>query len=166
MAALDIEGLLRHLQESSIDYVVIGGVAVSIHGAVRATKDLDIVPDPTGSNLDRLAAALRAIGARWSNTGDFDPDGFPVQPDEEGLRAGGSFELVTDLGQLDVLQTASGLPEDGYATLVAAARVARYGDLAIRVCSLEHLRAMKAAGGRPRDIQDLADLAIAHPEDA
>jgi hypothetical protein len=68
MAALDIEGLLCHLQESSIEYVVIGGVAVSIHGAVRATKDLDIVPDPAGSNLDRLAAALRAIGARCSLT--------------------------------------------------------------------------------------------------
>jgi hypothetical protein len=37
--------------------------------------------------------------------------------------------------------------------------------LDVQVCSLAKLRAMKRAAGRPRDLQDLADLAIAHGED-
>ncbi len=35
------------------------GVAVGVHGFVRATKDLGIVPDPTPDNLARLARLLK-----------------------------------------------------------------------------------------------------------
>jgi len=33
-----------------------------------------------------------------------------------------------------------------------------------KVCSLQHLRLMKRTAGRGQDLQDLRDLAIAHPE--
>lgn len=42
--ALDPLPLLKHLHEHGVDYIVIGGLAVSAHGHVRPSKDLDIVP--------------------------------------------------------------------------------------------------------------------------
>ena len=36
-----------------------GGIAVQVHGHVRMTNDLDLIPAPTPENLKRLAAALR-----------------------------------------------------------------------------------------------------------
>jgi len=38
--------------------------------------------------------------------------------------------------------------------------------IAVRTASLSHLRDMKRAAGRPQDLQDLADLAIAHPDES
>jgi hypothetical protein len=47
--------LLLALTRAQIGFIVIGGVAVGVHGFVRATKNLDIVPDPSPENLARLA---------------------------------------------------------------------------------------------------------------
>jgi len=50
--------LLLTLTNAQVKFIVIGGVAVGVHGFVRATKDLDIVPDPTPENLAQLARVL------------------------------------------------------------------------------------------------------------
>ncbi len=64
--------------------------------------------------------------------------------------------MVTELGQVDVLQ---GLPQvPAFAALDAEARTVDLGGVAVRVCSLEHLLAMKRAGNRPRDHDDLEVL--------
>ncbi len=53
--------LLLTLNRAGVDFIVIGGVAVGVHGFIRATKDLDIVPDPDPANLDRLARVHGAV---------------------------------------------------------------------------------------------------------
>jgi hypothetical protein len=50
---LDLGGLLRALVDADIRFVVIGGIAVAAHRVVRATEDVDIVPEPEGANLTR-----------------------------------------------------------------------------------------------------------------
>ena len=57
----DLAGLVRELAEARIRYIVIGGIAVAAHAFVRATEDLDIVPDPTPTNLDELCNMLVRI---------------------------------------------------------------------------------------------------------
>ena len=44
----DFAGLLRVLNESGVEFIVIGGVAAAIHGAIRTTRDLDVVYARTG----------------------------------------------------------------------------------------------------------------------
>jgi hypothetical protein len=56
--ALDPVPLLRHLREHGVEHIAIGGLAVSAHGHVRTSQDLDVVPNPVHENLERLAAAL------------------------------------------------------------------------------------------------------------
>jgi hypothetical protein len=54
--ALDPLPLLRFLYERGVEHIVIGGVAVSAHGFVRPSEDLDIVPNPSAENLMKQAA--------------------------------------------------------------------------------------------------------------
>ena len=167
-APLDVSHLLRELKMSGVEHVLIGGLAVNAHGVIRSTKDIDICPSPDADNLERLATLLRRLGVRQLGVGD---DGFadhelPFDPTRaEDLSEGGNFRLETPLGVLDIMQWVSGIEaERAYTTLASDARTAKAFGIEIQVCSLEHLRQMKRSAGRPQDLQDLIDLAAAHPE--
>lgn len=166
-AEIDPEALLRHFAEAGLQYVVIGGVAVNAHGVLRATKDLDICPDPARDNLSRLASILRDLDAAQIGMEDFDAGELPFDPTRvDDLAQGGNFRLSTRLGDLDVMQWVSGIPGDlAYPTLVSEVETIELPGVEIPVCSLAHLRAMKRAAGRPQDLQDLADLAIAQGDE-
>ena len=53
-----------------VDSLVVGGVAAALHGAPRLTFDLDIVPEASEANVDRLAAAMQALDARVREPGE------------------------------------------------------------------------------------------------
>jgi hypothetical protein len=158
--ALDPAPLLRFLHEREIAHIVVGGFAVNAHGYIRVTKDLDIVPSPTEKNLERLAQALRELDATILDTGDFKPEELPADPtNAAGLALGGNFCLRTNLGRLDVMQWLSGIETDDlYAVFDPEAAEGNLEGVPVRVCGLEHLRAMKRAAGRPQDLVDLRQL--------
>jgi hypothetical protein len=154
------DDLLVALTDANVEFVVIGGVAVGVHGFVRATKDLDIVPDPAAENLERLASLLAKIDAQHVGLEDFLPDEFPYDPtDPEQLAEGANFRLETSHGPLDVLQWVSGVEADqAYPELAEQALTVLFRDTEIRICGIEHLRAMKQAAGREQDLADLRKL--------
>lgn len=155
------DDLLLALIEAQVDFVVIGGVAVGVHGFVRATKDLDIVPGPHPENMQRLAHLLSEIHAQHVGLGDFSPEEFPFDPtDPVQLGEGANFRLETDLGGLDILQWVAGIDSEvAYEELAPCALLVAFRGKEIQVCSLDHLRAMKRAAARPQDLQDLERLA-------
>jgi hypothetical protein len=55
--------VISSLNEAGVDYVVIGGVAMNLHGLVRATEDLDVFIRPDPENVERLRRALRTLWA-------------------------------------------------------------------------------------------------------
>lgn len=154
---LQAEQLLRVLAHHRVDVVVIGGFALSAHGVVRGTKDVDVVPDPDGENLARLAEALRALDAEVMLADDFDPAELGLQPDEAGLQLGGNWVLRTRLGRLDVMQDVPGMKD--YDALWARS-VPRDvpGAGTFRFAGVDDLIAMKVAAGRPQDQIDVASL--------
>ncbi len=163
---LDGAELFRRLDAAGVDYVVVGGFAVIAHGVVRATKDVDVCPAPDRDNLERLATLLRDLNARQIGQDEFDADEFPYDPTEPAeLALGGNFLVETDVGRLDIMQWLSGVEDDAYHVLVADAVEAEAFGVRIRVASLTALRRMKAAAGRPQDLEDLRRLAIAHGDD-
>jgi hypothetical protein len=150
--------LMEALVGTGVRFILIGGLAVGVHGAVRATRDMDIVPDPDPANLTRLAALLRDLEAQQIGV---DTDLLPYRAtDPDGLAAGGSFQLATIHGQLDVMQESDVIP--AYRTLAEEAVEIDWRGHRIRVCSLRHLREMKRAADRPLDRLDLDALAEAH----
>ncbi len=153
MSQLDLRALLQALNDQDVHFIVIGGVAVGAHGYVRATMDLDLVPDPDPENLDRLIAALDSLQATLPTVG-----GRPFDPtsDAMAIRRGSNVTADTEYGALDVVQLAQGVP--GYSELVRDAVESELLGIPVQVCSLTRLREMKQAQGRPQDQADLANL--------
>ena len=53
--------VLQALEQTGVEYVVIGGVALNLHGLPRTTEDLDIFVAPNVDNIERLKTALRSV---------------------------------------------------------------------------------------------------------
>jgi hypothetical protein len=146
----DLAGLLAALHDGDVQFVVIGAVAVGAHGHIRATQDLDIVPEPRHANLDRLGNVLVVLDARLS--ADL-RRGLDAEL-RHALYAGRNLTLTTKLGDLDIVQRLPGIPP--WSELAADAEQTTLGDVPLAVCSREHLIAMKQAR---RSLQDQADVA-------
>ena len=56
------ENLLGKLLEKQVRFLVIGGLAVNLHGVPRMTADIDIAVEFSPTNVDRLLEALRELG--------------------------------------------------------------------------------------------------------
>lgn len=158
MSVPSFDQLLARLVEADVRFVVIGGLALGSWGVIRGTKDCDIVPDPAPENLDKLARLVVELGGHVQL-------GESLLGSEPSivatLRGGERALIVTRLGDLDVVQGLDGvLP---YAELRASAINVELAGVTVPVCALEHLRGMKRAAGRPRDLVDLDDLDAAQP---
>lgn len=61
---MDLSEILRVLKsfaEHGVDYVLIGGVALNLHGIGRPTEDIDFFVSPTAENVSRIQRALQAV---------------------------------------------------------------------------------------------------------
>ena len=145
--------LLRRLAEADVEFVVVGGLAMSAWGVVRGTKDVDVVVAPNVENLKKVAEVAVAAGGHVQQ-GEALLD-TPVSI-AAALATGEQVPIETDLGRLDVVQGLDGVPS--YEELRSRAREAEILGVTVAVCSIDDLKAMKRAAGRTRDLADLEDL--------
>ena len=145
--------LLRHLAEAEAEFVVVGGLAVNAWGAVRGTKDVDVVIAPEIDNLKRVAKVAVEAGGRVQKGEALLGSAISIA---SALASGEQVAIETDLGRLDVVQGLDGVPS--YAELRSRASEAKILGVAVAVCSIEDLKGMKRAAGRTRDLADLEDL--------
>jgi predicted nucleotidyltransferase len=156
---LRLRELLERLIEAEVRFVLVGGLAVNAWGYLRATRDVDVVPDPAPENLTRLDALLCELGGRVDVGGRL----LDATSISTFLRIGDRTLVTTDLGDVDVLQ---GLPQvPSFATLDERAADVDIDGLVVRVCSLEHLLEMKRSSDRPRDRDDIDALEAAQSGD-
>jgi hypothetical protein len=155
LSELDLRALLQALHDQDVRFIVIGGVAVGAHGYIRATADLDLVPDPDPTNLERLVTALGSLEATLPTAEGrpFDPEG-----DAGTVQRGANVTAETKFGGLDIVQIAQGVP--GYVVLERDAVESDLLGVPVRICSLSRLREMKEAQGRAQDRADLENLPL------
>jgi hypothetical protein len=147
--ATDLRKLIEALAGASVDFVVVGGVAVVAHGHVRATLDLDVCYCRTSENLERLAGALAPLHPTLRGA----PADLPFILNAETLRSGLNFTLRTDVGDLDLFGEVLGV--GGYLEVARQAEeIALYGHR-VRIMNLELLERAKRAAGRAKDLLDL-----------
>jgi len=149
-----IDALARH----EIDYVIVGGIAAMHHGATRRTDDLDICPRWSAENLDRLAAALRELGAELAVAPS---ETIPV-PVIDGVLLG-RMEVATwqtRFGRFDVLRDIpkSATARADYDELSVGASASEISGRAIRVADLEDIVRSKQIASRPKDREALPEL--------
>lgn len=144
--------LTRH----AVPFVVMGGHAVNFHGFVRATEDTDVLWIRSPAAEENLLRALDELAAEYIGN-EIDPAtgierthrvtaGF--------VRAERLMMLCTKAGFLDLFDYVPGYPSVPVSTVWETA-VACDG---IRFVSLEWLRKLKQAAGRPKDLLDLEQL--------
>lgn len=54
-----VEWVLTPLERAEVRYLVVGGVAVVLHGYLRTTLDLDLVVQLERGNVERALSAIR-----------------------------------------------------------------------------------------------------------
>jgi hypothetical protein len=161
---LDALELVRVLDRRGVDCVVIGGVAMQVHGHVRTTRDLDAIAAWTPENMRALAGALAELDARLRGV-DAELLGIDLT-DPRQLYEGGNFLMHTRHGDLDVFgadQTAASPP---YEQLRARALEVEIRGVRLMIAHPEDLMRMKSAAARFRDRlpekrrQDLEDIVV------
>lgn len=156
--AFDPQSVLDALAEGKVRFVVIGGLAASLHGSPSITNDLDICYARDEVNLERLAAALTVAGAHLRGA----PDEVPFLLDAKTLAAGDHFTFITRFGGVDCLGTPAG--SDGFDALNANAVEMVIDLLPIKVASIDDLIKMKLAAGRPKDLIEVEVLGALREE--
>jgi hypothetical protein len=149
---------LRTLTQHGVSFVVIGGIGGRLHGSTTVTGDVDICYAGDPANLERLAAALRALNARLRGV----DDEVPFVLDAASLQAGDHFTFTTDAGDLDCMGTPAGVA--GFEELDANASTLDLEGFSVQVASLDDLIRMKRAAGRPKDLIEVEVLGALRDE--
>jgi len=160
VAAHPIELVLAALERAGVRYLVVGGVAVVLHGHLRTTADLDLVISLEPGNTRRTVEALAQLGFRSR---------APV-PLEQFADAAAREVWVAekDLTVFSLWSPAhAGLevdlfvrePFDFEAAWRRRATVA-LDTTAASVAAIEDVMALKRAAGRPQDLADVAALEV------
>ena len=149
--------MLGPLVDHGVRFVLIGGLGARLRGSPSITNDVDICYERSDDNLERLAAALRDLGALRGA-----PDDVPFLLDAKTLRAGDHFTFITRAGSLDVLGTPAGTT--GFEALDRKADTVHIRGMAIRVSSIDDLIRMKLAAGRPDDLVEVEILGALREE--
>lgn len=139
----ELKDLLTTLASREIDYALCGGVALAIHGAPRATQDIDVLVRP--EDIDRLRQAARGCGFTFESLPMDFASGVTIQ----------RFTKLID-GQpfmLDALLVSPSL-ESVWASRLKTS----FEGGAVSVVSREGLMSLKLAAGRPQDIADVKRL--------
>jgi hypothetical protein len=143
--------MLAALRRHDVDFVVIGAVAAIAQGYPLTTRDLDVTPSTERTNVERLADALRELGALPRTPGE--PVEFAIEA--RHLAKLPSWTLLTALGELDILFEPTGT--QGYADLRRDALELTLG-VPVLVASLRDVIRMKEASHRDKDKAQLPAL--------
>lgn len=149
---ISLRETFRKLVRNGVDFVVVGGVAATLHGSATATFDLDICYSRTTDNLERLANALADLSPRLRGA----PPGLPFLWDCETLRRGFNFTLTTGFGDIDILGDIAGV--GSFDEVKAASQTIEAFGLRLAVLSLEALIRAKRAAGRDKDLRAIPEL--------
>jgi hypothetical protein len=148
----DFKATLRALTEAGVEFIVVGGVAATVHGSARLTRDIDVVYRRTSSNIDRVVAALTPYQPYLRGA----PRGLPFRWDAATVRRGLNFILTTQLGDVALLGEIVGGGD--YDALVGASTIIRVFGIECRCLELDRLIEIKRAAGRPKGFEVVAEL--------
>ncbi|WP_425390887.1 nucleotidyltransferase [Ekhidna sp.] len=150
MADLFNQDFLEYLQllnNYEVEYVLLGGMAVNIHGYRRSTGDMDLFVNPTLENHNRLKKVHQKFGMMMGEMGDL-----------ENFLNTQKYDVYT-FGvspiQIDVMTACRGITFDEAFT---NAELYPINEVSIRVINYETLLKTKKATKRTRDLADIEEL--------
>lgn len=144
MLSQDFKEFVELLNKKEVDYLIVGGYAVGIHGYPRYTGDLDIWINATRQNARKMVAVLTEFG--------FDSFGLT---EEDFTKLGNVIQMGYPPFRIDILTTIDGVRfKDCYKNKI----VVLHDEITLDVIGIEDLRRNKKVSGRLKDIDDLENL--------
>ncbi|MFG0285976.1 MAG: nucleotidyltransferase [Phycisphaerales bacterium JB039] len=140
----DFKEFLRLLSSEKIEYLVVGGYAVSYHGYPRPTGDLDIWIAIAPENAEKLVGALAKFGF-----------GGAGATTEMFLTPGRVVRMGVPPVRIEILSSISGVE---FSTCFARRINATIDGVSVNVIAREDLLANKRSAGRAKDLNDLQHL--------
>lgn len=148
----DFARLVGALSEARVEFIIVGGLAATIHGSSRLTQDIDVVYARSDANLERLTAALRPYRPYLRGA----PPNLPFEWSAATLRRGLNLTLTTTVGDIDLLGEITG--GGGYEALLPHTTTVTLFGHGCRCLDLPWLIRTKRAAGRARDFEAIAEL--------
>lgn len=152
------EELLAYLEEQDVRFVVVGGIAVVIHGFARLTADVDLVIDLEKSNVLRCVDALGKRGLQPMlpvAATDFAEE--TIRNDWVEHRNLQVFTMRDPRNPMLTVDLFARAPIP-FEELWTNAKTFSLGGRPVRIVSLDHLIRMKREAARPQDLLDLEQL--------
>lgn len=155
---MKIAELLQSLSDEQVQYVLVGGLAVQLHGFLRSTFDIDLVLAMNDANLVRFIAVAKRYGLvpvipvpidSLRNAGQIEQ-----WHREKGMLAFALREPHIGGGAVDVLVR----PEVPFDRLMANAVTGELFARRVPIASIDDLLAMKRIANRPKDQLDIVAL--------
>jgi hypothetical protein len=155
---MKITELLQSLADAQVQYVLVGGLAVQLHGFLRATFDIDLVLEMNDENLVRFIAVAKSYGLQPAIPVPIESLRNADQIDEwhreKGMLAFSLREPQTGGGVVDVLVR----PDVTFKRLLANAVAGNLFGRRVMIASIEDLLTMKRIANRPKDQLDIVAL--------
>lgn len=143
----ELYAVARALNQAAVAYAVCGGVAVTIHGATRSTKDIDVLV--ASSDVERAVKAVAGLGYVFASLPmTFDAGTARERRVRRVSKVEGADHLVLDF----ILEDAA------LAGFLADRLEAELPDGRLAVVSRDTLLKMKRLAGRTQDLADVEAL--------
>jgi hypothetical protein len=140
----DFRDFFETLHAHRVDYLLVGGYAVGLHGYVRHTSDIDIWVGVDAENAERLIKAVQ----------DFAGDSETLSA-EKFTRPSYFLFIGIEPNRLDLITT---IPGVDFARCRSQAVTMQLDDIEVQVIDRESLIRNKRASGRPKDLIDAEAL--------
>jgi hypothetical protein len=155
---VDFTGLFTLLAAANVRFVVVGGLALLLHGLDRLTADVDLVIDLSTDATRDTVRALTQGGYRAMAPVDpmalADPEQRRAWQATRGMQVFSFWDTTNTRPTVDLMLA----PVVSFADLWSDATIVTIGGIDVRVASITHLIRMKEAAGRPQDLADLERL--------
>ncbi len=155
---MKIAELLKSLSEARVGYVLVGGLAVQLHGYLRSTFDIDLVLAMSDENLARFIDVAKRCGMKPVIPVAIDAlrDARQIEQwhREKGMLAFALREPQAGGNVIDILVR----PEITYERLLENAVEAELSGNKVRIAGIDDLLVMKRAANRPKDRLDIEAL--------
>lgn len=155
---MEMFDLIKSLTDAEVDFILVGGLAVALHGYQRVTMDVDVVLAMEPDNLRRFIDNAKATGLQPVIPVPIDslasPDLIEQWYREKGMLAFGLRGPAMMATVIDVLVR----PVVSFDELKRDAVQVPVGTITVPIASIEHLITMKTGTGRGKDAIDIEEL--------
>ena len=140
----DFKEFIQLLNDNQVNYLVIGGYAVAVHGHPRYTKDINIWIEISEENSQKIITALTEFG--------FGSLGLTAQDFQEPHQI---IQLGYPPNRIDLITSPDGID---FQTCYVSKIEVILDDITVKFIDLDNLKKNKLASGRFQDLADLENL--------